>query len=98
MDSFEKQTGVIKIKAKDIGLSDIQVKTFDYLHNSTQDVEIKKSKCNKCQDVHNWQIADSLWKEFNGVWYKLFPDGTYKKPVKTILVNGKYQHQWVDKE
>ncbi len=98
MDSFEKQTGIIKIKAKDIGLSDIQVKTFDYLHNSTQDVEIKKSKCNKCQDVHNWQIADSLWKEFNGVWYKLFPDGTYKKPVKTILVNGKYQHQWVDKE
>lgn len=99
MEPFEKELSIIKIQAKDIGLSDIKIDSFDYLYNKNiNSINVKQSKCSKCENNTEWKVTDSLWKEFNGVWYKLFPDGRYKRPTKSIIKDGKSTRIWVDKE
>lgn len=91
MSPFEKEKGIIKIKAKEIGLSDIKVNYYDYLHpKNSNSVVVQNSKCVKCEEQQNkWVLQDSQWKEFDGVMYKLFEDGKYKRRVN---------NEWVDKE
>lgn len=103
MDSFESQQAIIKIKAKDIGHSDIKIKVFDYLHNEENEtVELKGQECSKCEEDNKWIYANSVWKAFEEnnetVFYKLFPDGTYKRPTEVFIENGQYKRKWVDKQ
>lgn len=59
MDSFERKKGIIKIKAKDIGLSNIKIDVIDYLHNpDEQTIQIKNSKCNKCEEQTTWRLDE----------------------------------------
>lgn len=62
MAPFEKEKANIKIRAKNVGLSDIKIKSFDYLHNTNINIEdVGKSKCNKCDEKIMWRIKDSSW-------------------------------------
>ena len=71
MDSYELQKGIIKIKAQDVGLSDIQIATYDYIHQKNKNpITVKNNECNKCTDQNDWKLKDSPWKKFNGIWYK----------------------------
>lgn len=99
MDVFEKQKAIVKIQAKDVGLSNIHVEVFDYLHRKDGTIiNVKQSNCQKCEENDTWVIADSPWKNFNGIWYKLFDDGKYRKPTQILLKDGQYSRIWVDKE
>lgn len=73
MNSFERQHAVITIQAKDIGLSQIKIDVFDYLHNeNTEPIIPKQSKCLKCQqDENQWRIANSSWEQIDGIWHKI---------------------------
>ena len=88
MKIAEKQNAIIKIKAKEIGISDIKINGYDYLHQKDSNLRIKDSICEKCDDQSKWKYKDSKWKSFNGIMYKLI-DGKYKRRI-----NGK----WVNKE
>ena len=91
MDAYQINKGVITLKAQHIGLSDIQVGIFDYIHKEGDDpIPIKNSKCPQCTKTYTFK--DSLWKQFDNVWYK-FIDGQYKKRV---LINNELQ--WVNKD
>lgn len=99
MDPFEKKNGIIKIKAQDIGLSNIKIDVQDYLHNPDAPIiNIKGEECTKCSERPQWTFADSPWKKFNGIWYKKFADGTYKRPGKFKMKNGQYVREWIDKQ
>ena len=93
MDEFQKNKGIIKIKAGHVGLSDIQIHIFDYIHQKGKDdLIIKNSKCNKCENKPTtYRVKDSPWKQFNGIWYKLINGKYYKK----VINNGKIK--WVAK-
>lgn len=94
MDSFEKNKAIIKIKAQNVGLSNIKISIYDYLHQRNKNnITIKNSKCPKCEENTSYRIANSPWKEFDGIWYKRFEDGKYKR--KTRINN---ETVWVDKE
>ena len=46
---YQPEKGIIKIKAKEIGLSDIKVNCYDYLHPKNSDtISIKNIKCVQC--------------------------------------------------
>lgn len=49
MDAHQKTKATLKIKANEIGLSDIKITASDYLHNS-QDIRVGVKKCNECND------------------------------------------------
>lgn len=90
MEEFEKESAIIKIQASDVGLVNTKVNLYDYLHKKDgSEIEPKQSPCNKCENKPSYRLQDSLWEEFSGVWYKRFPDGTYKRKV---------DGEWVDKE
>lgn len=91
MSPFEKEKGIIRIKAQEIGLSDIKINCYDYLHpKNSNNIPIKNSKCVKCEEEETtWKLQDSKWAEFDGVMYKLGEDGIYRRKI-----NG----EWVDKE
>ena len=98
MESFEKQKGIIKIQAKEIGLSNINIEVFDYLHKKDgTTINVKQSECSRCENNDSWVIADSQWKQFDGIWYKKFSDGVYRKPTTIVLENGQHSRKWVDK-
>lgn len=89
MNSFETEKGIIKIQAKEIGLSDIKINYYDYLHpKNSSPISVKNSKCPKCEEKTKWRLQNSKWKEFDGVLYKL-DNGVYKRKV-----NG----EWVELE
>ena len=89
MDSFEKQFAVIKIEAEDIGLSQIHIKQYDYIHQENGTIDIINHLCTKCENNKpKWKLADSAWTKINGIWYKKI-NGQYKRKV-----NG----QWVLKD
>lgn len=91
MNAYQTNKGVITLKARNIGLSDIQVGIFDYIHQEGQDaIPIKNSKCPQCNKTYTFK--DSPWKKFDNVWYKLI-DGQYKRQV---LIDNKLQ--WVNKD
>ena len=98
MESFEKQKSIIKIQAKEIGLSNINIEVFDYLHKKDgTTINVKQSECSRCEKNNSWVVADSQWKQFDGIWYKKFSDGVYRKPTTIVLENGQYSRKWVDK-
>ncbi len=98
MNPFEQQKAIIKIKASDVGLSKIKIKAFDYLHISDEEeIIVKQSKCEKCEEETNWTFKDSAWSKFNGELYKLFNDGKWKKPVM-VKENGVLTRKWVEKQ
>lgn len=98
MESFEKQKGIIKIQAKEIGLSNINIEVFDYLHKKDgTTINVKQSECSRCENNNSWVVADTQWKQFDGIWYKKFSDGIYRKPATIVLENGQYSRKWVDK-
>ena len=89
MESLEKQFGIIKIEAKSVGLSQIRINQYDYIHKENGTVNIIKHLCEKCNDSKTkWRLADSAWKQFDRIWYKKI-NGVYKRKV-----NG----QWVAKQ
>ena len=89
MESLEKQFGIIKIEAKSVGLSQIRINQYDYIHKENGTVNIIKHLCEKCNDSKTkWRLVDSAWKQFDGIWYKKI-NGVYKRKV-----NG----QWVAKQ
>lgn len=71
MKSFQEENCIIKIKAKDVGLSKIQFEVFDYLHKKGQQpIEVKKSNCQKCDESSTWRLVETKWKKVNGKWVK----------------------------
>lgn len=97
MNPFEQQKAIIKIKASDVGLSKIKIKAFDYLHISDdEEIIVKQSKCEKCEEESEWTFKDTKWKEFDGELYKLFDDQKWRKPV-TENQNGILIRKWVEK-
>lgn len=93
MQSYQTNKGIIKIKAHDIGLSNIQINTYDYLHNPDSDNPLDNSHhCNQCPENSSYTLKDSLWENIDGIWYKKI-NGTYQRRV---LVNGVLQ--WVNKD
>lgn len=85
--------GIIKIKAQSIGISQINITPFDYLHEKGQEyTEVKQSNCDTCQENITYKIANSPWEEINGIWYKLINGQYYYK----TLVNNELQ--WVKKD
>ena len=81
MNPFEKENAVIKIKAKEIGLSDIKINCYDYLHQKNQEpLIINNNNCPKCSEIKT-KLADSKWTEIEGLMYKLFDDGKYRRRV-----------------
>lgn len=91
MQEYQKNKAIIKIQANKIGLSDIQINTFDYLHTDSGAISIKQNQCPKCDEETTYTIKNSPWKEFDNVWYKLI-NGEYYKPT---LVNKEVK--WVKK-
>lgn len=90
MSSFKKEKGIIRIKAKEIGLSDIKINCYDYLHpKNSNPIEVKNSKCIKCEERSKWRLQDSKWTEIDGVMYKLGEDGVYRT---------KENGEWVDRQ
>lgn len=90
MNPFETEKGIIKIKAKEIGLSDIKVNCYDYLHPKNSDpISIKNSKCVQCEEKTKWRLQNSKWHEFDGIMYKLFDDGIYRRKIN---------NEWVEKD
>ena len=90
MNPFESEKGVIRIKAQEIGLSDIKVNCYDYLHpKNSEPISVKNSNCVKCEEQTKWKLEDSKWTEIDGIMYKLGDDGIYRRKI-----NG----EWVDKE
>ena len=80
---------VIKIEAEDIGLSQIHIKQYDYIHQENGTIDIINHLCTKCENNKpKWKLADSAWTKINGIWYKKI-NGQYKRKV-----NG----QWVLKD
>ena len=99
MGSLESKNCTIKIKATDIGLSDIDIQIFDYLHTPEQnDIELIQSDCPKCENQEEkWTVKNSLWTKIDNKWYKLFPDGKYKE--RTVVNDASGMHYiWVDKQ
>lgn len=98
MNPFDREQAIIKIKAESIGLSKIQIQVFDYLNDSN--IVVKQSKCLKCEaEDTTWKVENSAWHDFDGVLYKLFEDGKYRRPTEELtLENGKYIRKWVEKE
>ena len=104
MKEFEEKNATIKIKAVDVGLSDITINSYDYLNPKGQEGPKKaESPCVKCEEGSNtWGLSDSKWKQFNGVWYKFFgkddnDEDIYKRPVFK-KEDGEYKRVWEDKE
>lgn len=93
MDIYQINKGIIKIKARDIGLSDIRISAFDYLHIKDEaDNKINNtSKCNQCPQT-TYKIKDSPWEIIDGVAYKLI-NGVY---YRRIFENG--ISKWVTKD
>ena len=89
MKISEKQNAIIKIKAKEVGVSDIKINVYDYLHKENSNLKIKDSICKKCEEETKWRFENSQWKSFNGIMYKLFPDGKYKRRINGVWVNKK---------
>ena len=89
MKISEKQNAIIKIKAKEVGVSDIKINVYDYLHKENSNLKIKDSICEKCEEETKWRFENSQWKSFNGIMYKLFPDGKYKRRINGVWVNKK---------
>ena len=50
MGSYQQTKATIKIKANEIGLSDIKVTISDYLHNSDEDITVGEKQCEECDD------------------------------------------------
>ena len=89
MDSFEVQSAIIKIEARTVGLSEIYINHYDYLHKVNGNTEIIKHLCEKCPiEEPSWRLAHSAWRKFNGIWYKKIGN-QYKRRI-----NGK----WVAKQ
>lgn len=84
--------GIIKIKAESVGLSDIKIYAFDYLHKkgSTKTV-LKKSKCMQCPQGNTYKVKDSPWEKIGNIWYKKIGNNYYIQEK----VNGKLE--WVQK-
>lgn len=99
MQSYQRNNAIIKIQADDIGLSDIKINAFDYIHNKNYNIPIRQSKCPKCDEETTYTLANSAWKQFeetqNGqtkqVWYKLINNRYYKRE----LVDGELK--WIEK-
>lgn len=83
MDEYQKNKAVIKIQAEHIGISDIQIRAYDYLHTPNGDVIIRNSKCPKCQDEDTtYTIKNSPWEKIDGVWYKKINGQYYQRVLK----------------
>lgn len=93
MQPDQVNKGIIKIQAQHIGLSDIKINTFDYLHTPTGDVPLKQSKCVKCpNEPISYIVKDHKWDKIDGKWYKKINGIYYEK-----VIDQNNNIKWVEK-
>lgn len=92
MQEYQKNKAIVKIQAKNIGLSDIKINAFDYLHTPDGNIEIQNNKCPKCEENSTYVIKNSPWEKIGNTWYKLI-NNVYYQPIRK---DGEIQ--WIAKE
>ncbi len=101
MQEYQKNKAIIKIRAEQVGLSNISVKAYDYIHDKECDAVIQQNKCPKCNEKTTYTLKNSSWKQFydpikqwieinqvdEETTYILYEDDQKTKEIKNGIIN-----------